>query len=121
MTDTDLWSLERELWTGGAPVFSRLCDAHALMAFPPPVGVLTLADALDALEQAPRWTRVEMTAAKQTRSGDVAVLGYHAEAAGPDGETRKWVCASTWRATDAGWRLVQHSQIPAEAGSQAER
>ena len=121
MAESDLWTLERELWIGGAPVFSRLCDPHALMAFPAPVGILTLADALDALEQAPRWERVEMTAAKQTRTGHIAVLGYHAEAAGPDGEARKWVCASTWRETAEGWRLVQHSQIPAEGGSQVAR
>lgn len=110
MKDETAWNTEERLWLEGVEVYDELVDPACLMAFPQ-LGVLHLPAIRKGLEGAARWTSLTMTARTLTRPGDdILVLGYTAQAQRAGEPPYRCVCTSTYRATDKGWKLIQHQQ-----------
>jgi len=119
--DDELWSLERALWTGGADHFESLQSEHAIMAFPPPVGIISGSAISDSLRHAPRWTSVEMEDCVLTRPADnVAVLAYRATGRREGEKPYIAICSSVLHCSDGNWQTIQHQQTPVGMDSHAE-
>ena len=116
MDDDDLWTAERRLWLDGAEAYAQVLDPACVMAFGPPVGLMSGPQIAESLKGAPRWARVEMAQQRAARaSQDVAVLAYHATANREGGEPYQAYCTSTYRRDGETWRLIQHQQTPAQS------
>ncbi len=114
MDEQAIWELEKRLWLEGGSAYDELLDPACVMAFPG-MGVMRLADVLDSLKKAPRWSSVEMTSQSVGRASDsVLVLGYTAEARREGEEPYGCFCTSTYRADGDRWLLVQHQQTLAD-------
>ena len=106
----DLWSLERELWTGGADAWRRLVSDDALMVVPAPEPVMDAAAAIDAVGRAPRWESVAMDDGRAVPMTDATLLVYRARARRDGGDPYRAACSSIWSGTAP--RLVFHQQTP---------
>ncbi|ACP25783.1 hypothetical protein NGR_c20200 [Sinorhizobium fredii NGR234] len=112
MDDREAWDRERRLWLEGAGVYQQLLDDECLMAFAP-VGILSGAEIIRALDGAPRWLDVEMTEQRSARPNDsVLVLAYRADARRDPDVSYAAYCTSTYARTGEDWRLIQHQQTP---------
>ena len=109
--DAALWALEERFWTAGA---AESLDPACIMAFPAPTGLLSGAAIGESLAAAPRWACVALTERRIAHPAPgLAVLGYRARGLWDGAPAYAAVCTSCYRATAAGWRLVQHQQTPA--------
>jgi hypothetical protein len=109
----DVWDLERSLWLDGVDAYrSRLADG-CLMAFGP-MGVMSKAAIIESIEQAPRWTAVDMGDTTLTTPGDTiaVVIGYTATATREQSEPYRALCTSTYLILDGELKLAQHQQTP---------
>lgn len=112
MKDAEVWELERRLWLEGEDAYDALMSADCIMAFPPPVGILSGATIKDSLENAPRWSAVEVMEQTAVYPDETTViLAYRAESCRGE-ETYHAYCTSTYRRLEDGWRIVQHQQTP---------
>ena len=112
MTDDRVWEFEESLWTGTAEHYRELVDAGCLMVLPEPPFVLVGEQAIAAVSDTPRWTRVTTSARQIQRPQEgLIVVGYKVEAFKAEGKAYEAYCTSTyrWLAHDV-WRVVQHQQ-----------
>lgn len=115
MNEAEAWSIERECWLSGPDGYDRWLSAEAIVVLPGRRGVLTRADALDALRQAPRWNDVALESTRLVRPApDVVLLAYDAIAERHAGaETYRARCSSTYVYQGGGrWVLIRHQQTP---------
>ncbi|HYG62790.1 MAG TPA: DUF4440 domain-containing protein [Thermoanaerobaculia bacterium] len=115
MSERELWDLERQFWTGGAPIYEERLAPESLMVFPQPAGVLDRAATIAAIQQAPRWEDVRFSSQRIAFPGpQVAVLVYEATAdrSAPDTEYAAQ-CSSTYVKLGGSWKLALHQQTPA--------
>lgn len=112
-TDTFLWALEELFWTGDATAALASLDPACVMAFPAPAGILSGEAIHASITAAPRWSAVAMTElqARHPAPG-FAVLSYRACGVRAGAPPYEAFCISSYRAAPAGWRLVQHQQVP---------
>ena len=108
-----VWDFEEQLWTGGPDVHDRLLAQECVMAFPG-VGLMDRSAALEGLNQAPRWTEVDMQMRRSAAFHEAVVLGYRADARREEGEPYRVWCTSTYRGAAARWHLIQHQQTMAD-------
>lgn len=88
-------------------------DPACIMAFPPPTGLLAGAAIGKSLAAAPRWASNAMAERQVAHPAPgLAVLGYQACGLREGAAPYRAFCTSCYRATAAGWRLVQHQQTP---------
>jgi len=106
---SDIWTIEELLWTGGTDAFRARMAPTCLMAFPG-LGTLQGEEILDSLKDAPRWQHVRMDARHLAETDGLAVLSYRATAIREGDQAYHALCMSTWKNTTGGWRLVQHQQ-----------
>ena len=113
MDDDRVWSFEKGLWDGGPDHYRELVDDECLMVLPHPPFVLSGSQAIEAVANTPRWTRVEISNGRIARPQDgLIVIAYHVDAARDD-DTYEADCTSTYRRLSQGvWRVVQHQQTP---------
>jgi hypothetical protein len=122
MTDADFWQVERSLWLKGAEAFRAWVAPDCVMVFPEPVGILSGEAILDGVVRAPRWQRLEISAAVLRRAGSATVLlAYRAEAHRGNGETHRALCSSAYVHEAGDWWLVLHQQTPLAPAGQEER
>jgi hypothetical protein len=113
MDDDRVWAFEESLWTATPEHYAESIDDECLMVLPAPPYVLSGAEAIEAVQNTPRWAEVELSERRVSRPQEgLIVVAYHARAS-KDGETYEAHCTSTmrWLAHDE-WRVVQHQQTP---------
>ena len=121
MDDARVWSFEESLWVGDADHYRELVDEECLMVLPQPPFVLGGAQAIEAVADTPRWSRVELSEGRISRPQEgLIVIAYHAKASRDD-ETYEANCTSTYRRLSPEvWRVVQHQQTPPLSAPAAE-
>jgi hypothetical protein len=114
MDDDRVWSFEESLWTGDAEHYRELVDRECLMVVPAPPFVLQGEQAIEAVADTPRWSRVTFDDRRIVRPQEgLIVVAYSARAEREGGDPYEAHCTSTYRrlAHDE-WRVVQHQQTP---------
>jgi Domain of unknown function (DUF4440) len=109
-----LFALEERFWTEGAGYFRRNLADSAVMVFPDPAGVLVKDEIASSLEQAARWSKVNLEEHRLLQlSDDAALVTYKATARRP-GRSEPYVArASSAYVRDGGaWKLAFHQQTP---------
>ena len=81
------------------------------MLLPVPAGMMSRAESLQALAQAPRWDDAEFSGMLTLAPAERAAVLVYAVDATRRGQPpyRAW-CSSTYLRTPAGWRLLLHQQ-----------
>ncbi|MDB5889816.1 MAG: hypothetical protein JWP47_647 [Polaromonas sp.] len=112
MNDSRVWECEESLWLGGADLYRELVDAECLMVLPEPPFVMGGEQAIDAVSDTPRWSRVILSRQQIKRPQEgLIVVAYKAEAYKPEGKAYEAFCTSTYRRLEhETWRVVQHQQ-----------
>lgn len=114
--ERELWLLEEQFWLGGSDFYERVLARHALMVFPPPVGILDRATTLESIRTSSRWQHVSLQQQQHVLFAGTAVLAYvaHADRGGPD-TSYAAQCSSTYIRENNAWLLVLHHQTPVGA------
>ena len=112
MEDTRVWEFEESLWTGSAEHYRELIDAQCLMVLPEPPFVMAGQQAIDAVSDTPRWSRITTSQRQIMRPQEgLIVVGYKAEAFREEGKAYEAFCTSTYRRLEHEvWKVVQHQQ-----------
>ena len=114
MDDERVWSFEESLWIGDADHYRELIDPECLMVVPQPPFVLKGEEAVKAVSDTPRWSKVEITDRQVSRPQEgLIVIAYQASAEKEGGEKYVARCTSTIRRLEHElWRVIQHQQTP---------
>ena len=81
MDDERVWSFEESLWTGDADHYRASIDEACLMVLPAPPFVLSGEQAIEAVADTPRWTKVTLSRRQVARPEEgLIVVAYHAQA-----------------------------------------
>ncbi len=114
MDDGRVWSFEESLWVGDAAHYRELIDEECLMVVPAPPYVLGGQQAVDAVSDTPRWSKVTMSEQRVSRPQEgLIVIAYKAEASKEDGQSYQAHCTTTMRRIEHEvWRVIQHQQTP---------
>lgn len=114
MDDDRVWAFEESLWTADAEHYRESIDAECLMVLPTPPFVLSGDEAVKAVQDTPRWSKVELGDRRVARPQEgLIVVAYQvrAEKDGTDGYQAH--CTSTYRRLEHEvWKVVQHQQTP---------
>ena len=114
MTDDRVWGFEESLWTGDAEHYRQLIDDECLMVLPKPPYVMSGKQAIEAVADTPRWSKVSLSERQVARPEEgLIVIAYRADAEKDGGEKYQAWCTSTLRRLSHDeWRVVQHQQLP---------
>lgn len=114
MEDDRVWAFEESLWTGDAEHYQSSIDDACLMVLPQPPFVMSGQDAIAAVADTPRWTKVEISERQIARPQEgLIVVAYHARAERDGTAPYEAHCTSTYRRlAHEEWRVVQHQQTP---------
>ena len=115
MQDREVRDFEHSLWVGDAANYEAKMDSeNVVIVVPTEPFVMNGRQAIDAVENTPRWSEAELSNLTIARpQHGLIVLAYHARARrdGDEAEYEAW-CTSTYRRLDdEEWRVVQHSQM----------
>lgn len=110
---SDIWDIEKQLWTGPAEEYDRLMAPHCVMVFPLPAGILKREKIIETVKLAPRWDHVEFDSETAVQSGEGTVTLAYVGRGLKDHDTYEAYCSSTYVKSDKGWQIVQHQQTPA--------
>jgi len=114
MDDERIWSSEESLWSGGAERYRALVDEECLMVLPKLPFVMRGEQAIAALSNTPRWSRVVLSERAVSRPQEgLIVIAYKAHAESEGKPPYEAHCTSTYRRLGhEEWRVVQHQQTP---------
>jgi len=114
MDDDRVWSFEESLWTGDAEHYRACIDDECLMVLPAPPFVMTGQQAIEAVANTPRWSKVVLSQRQIMRPQEgLIVVAYHARAEREGTQPYEAHCTSTYRRlSHEEWRVVQHQQTP---------
>lgn len=112
MEDTRVWEFEESLWIGSAEHYRESIDAECLMVLPEPPFVMIGQQAIDAVSDTPRWSRITTSHRQIMRPQEgLIVVGYKAEAYRDNEKAYEAYCTSTYRRlAHEVWKVVQHQQ-----------
>lgn len=119
MDDERVWAFEESLWTGDAAHYRESIDEACLMVLPAPPFVFTGEEAIEAVADTPRWSKVALSDRQVARPEEgLIVVAYKASASRDVGDGYEAHCTSTYRRLGhEDWRVVQHSQLPPLTGA----
>ena len=111
MDDDRIIEFERSLWIGEGDVYRRCVSPDCLMVVPEQPFVLRGEQAIEAVENTPRWSDVEISQLEIDRAQEgLIVIAYRADAS-RGGERYRAYCTSTYLKQDGSdWRVIQHQQ-----------
>ena len=114
MPEDAIWTLEESLWTGDAARYQELVNDACVMVLPAAPFILSGAEAVEAVSDTPRWSRVQFSEQRSAQPrDDLIVIAYSAHAERNSGAAYDAYCTTTWYRTSSGaWRVVQHQQLP---------
>jgi hypothetical protein len=112
MDDNRVWEFEESLWTGSPEHYRESIDSQCLMVLPEPPFVMAGQQAIDAVSDTPRWSRVTLAHRLIMRPQEgLIVVGYKAEAYREGQKAYEAYCTSTYHRLEHGvWKVVQHQQ-----------
>lgn len=112
MDDDRIWAFEESLWTGDACTYRTLVDDECVMVLPATPFVFQAEEAIAAVADTPRWTKVALTERRVQRPQEgLIVIAYRARASRDAGAPYTAYCTSTLRRLEHDeWRVVQHQQ-----------
>lgn len=112
MDDHRVWEFEEGLWTGDAAHYREAVDDECLMVLPAAPFVLTGRQAIKAVSETPRWSKVALSEQQIMRPQEgLIVVAYKAVASKDQGSGYEAYCTSTYRRlSHEEWRVVQHQQ-----------
>ncbi len=121
MDDNRVWGFEESLWTGDAEQYRALIDDECVMVLPEHPFVLTGTQAIEAVANTPRWSKVQFSEQQIMRPQEgLIAIAYKAEASRDDSTGYTAYCTTTMRRLEHDeWRVVQHQQTPALIASAA--
>lgn len=114
MDDERIWGSEEGLWTGSAERYRASVDDQCLMVLPAPPFVMSGRQAIEAVANTPRWSKVELSERQVARPQEgLIVIAYKAKAEREGSAPYEAHCTSTYRRlAHEEWRVVQHQQTP---------
>jgi hypothetical protein len=114
MDDDRVWAFEESLWTASAEHYQESIDETCLMVVPAPPYVLGGQQAIDAVKQTPRWSKVILSDRMVTRPQEgLIVIAYKAEAEKEGAAPYTAHCTSVYRRLGHDdWKVIQHQQTP---------
>jgi hypothetical protein len=112
MDDNRIWEFEESLWTGDAEHYHEAIDNECLMVLPAEPFVVTGRQAIDAVSDTPRWSKVDLSERQVVRPQEgLIVVAYRANATKEGQDGYEAYCTSTYRRiSHEEWRVVQHQQ-----------
>ena len=112
MDDGRVWKFEESLWLGDAEHYRELVDGECLMVLPEPPFVIAGQQAIQAVSDTPRWSRVVLSQQQIKRPQEgLIVVAYKVEAYRDEGKGYEAFCTSTYRRVEHEvWRVIQHQQ-----------
>ena len=121
MEDSRVWEFEENLWKGDVQHYREAIDDECLMVLPEPPYVMKGQQAIEAVTDTPRWSKVAFTKKQVARPQEGLIVVAYRASAERDGESPYVAhCTSTYRRlSHEEWRVVQHQQTPSMAGAQA--
>ena len=117
MTDDEVWTYEKSLWTGDAEHYRESIHPDCVMVLPEEPFAMSGAQAIDAVADTPRWESVDLSERSLSRLTDgLIAISYQAKATRGDKAYTAW-SSSVYQKGDRGWQVIQHSQtVPPVAG-----
>jgi ketosteroid isomerase-like protein len=114
MEDQRVWAFEESLWTASAEHYQESIDQDCLMVVPAPPYVLGGQQAIEAVKDTPRWSKVAFSEQKVSRPQEgLIVIAYKAEAEKDGAAPYTAHCTSVYRRLGHDdWKVVQHQQTP---------
>ena len=104
----ELKSLETRFWTDGADFYRGHLAKGCRMVFPQ-MGALSREQAIQGIEEGPRWESVHMTDVHtETPSSEMAVLTYQAEASRTGQPAYRAYVGSVYVRQAGAWALAFH-------------
>ena len=119
MDDNRVWAFENRLWTGDAGHYRELIDDECVMVLPVKPFVFTGRQAVKAVSETPRWSKVSFSETQIMRPHEgLIAIAYKAEATRDCAADYQAFCTTTMRRLEHDmWRVVQHQQtLPASSG-----
>ena len=113
MEDNRIWDFEESLWTADAEHYQDSIDDECLMVLPEPPFVFSGQQAINAVQDTPRWEQVDLSERQVARPQEgLIVIAYRAQASRGD-EKYEAHCTSVYRRLEHElWKVVQHQQTP---------
>ena len=114
MDDKRVWAFEESLWTGDAEHYRELIDNECVMVLPELPFVFTGEQAIKAVADTPRWSKVTFSEQQIMRPQEgLIVIAYKAEATREGSADYTAFSTTTMRRLEHDvWRVVQHQQTP---------
>jgi hypothetical protein len=114
MDDERIWGSEEGLWTGDAEHYRAAIDDECLMVLPAPPFVMRGQQAVEAVADTPRWSKVTLSERQVARPQEgLIVIAYKARAEREGSTPYEAHCTSTYRRlAHDNWRVIQHQQTP---------
>ena len=113
MEDNRVWAFEESLWTASPEHYQESIDEGYLLVVPTHPHVLAGQQAIDAVKNTPRWSKVAFSQQQVSRPQEgLIVVAYKVDA--EKGEERYTAyCSSVYRrVAHDDWKVVQHQQTP---------
>ena len=115
MEDSRVWTFEESLWTGDADNYRKLIDDECVMVLPELPYVFTGKQAIEAVVNTPRWSKVTFSAQQVMRPQEGLIVIAYKAAASREGSSGDYEASCTTTMRRLGhdeWRVVQHQQTP---------
>lgn len=113
MTQEELLTIERSLWTDGPEAYRRHLDDQCLVAFTEMAGARSREEVAGMVGDAPRWRDVEIEVEGVARpTDDITILTYRASAARGADERYRALVSSGYVRRGGEWRMMFHHQTP---------
>lgn len=112
MDDDRVWAFEESLWICDAEHYRELIDKECVMVLPTPPFVFTGEQAIAAVADTPRWSKVVLSDRQIMRPQEgLIAIAYKAEATREGTPDYIAFCTTTMRRLEHDvWRVVQHGQ-----------
>lgn len=114
MDDERIWSFEASLWTADPERYRESIDSACLMVLPAAPHVFSGEDAIRAVQDTPRWSRVDMRDRRVARPQEgLVVIAYSVTAEREGTAPYAAHCTTVMRRlAHDDWKIVQHQQTP---------
>lgn len=110
--------MEEQFWRGDADYYRSALAENAIMAFPPPAGILDRQATVESIAAAPRWSTVTIRDPHVTQLTPDSVLFTYTASARREADARDYeaLATSAYVRHERSWLLAFHQQTPLQEG-----